>query len=248
MGYDRPKNPVRLTKAEKLALLKEYADFYKERAEADRSVLNRKVPRKAFAQLLEHIGEVLLKESGELAESECVSHFLNDNPLPPEMASRLPKNFRTFCLALNALKQWVAAEQAATDRYLLGGIARDVCLAAGRTCPITLKPLGADAVLHHPVRDGRPPIALSKIGHALIEEQVVAEAKDNIGRALLAIRRERNGSWAQLRRGCLDLLGKPVDWPSKASCASARSFARKASKVANTGHAEILVWLDERGL
>jgi Methyltransferase domain len=36
---------------------------------------------------------------------------------------------------------------------------------------------------------------------------------DPIGQALWVLRRERNQSWAQLRRGYLELLGRPVPWP-----------------------------------
>ncbi|MGA2264006.1 MAG: hypothetical protein ABSH28_21555 [Acidobacteriota bacterium] len=249
MGYQRPTNPVRLTKTQKLALLTEYAEYYRELAAADPHALNRKVPREAFAEILDRVGEVLIEESGKLAKSEgSVRQFLDDNTLPSAMAALLPDGFRTFCLALNALKQWVAAEQGATDRYLIGGVARQLCREAVKTCLVTGEPLGPDAELHHPVRDGRPPIALSKGGHASIEEQVATDGDDNIGRALISVRHERNRSWAHLRRGCLDLLVKPVPWPSKASSADARVFARKAATDAKTGYAEILIWLDERGL
>jgi hypothetical protein len=66
------------------------------------------------------LGEILLTESEKLAEAAGpVRNFLDANPLPPGMVERLPDNFRVFCLALNSLKQWIAAEQSATDRYLL---------------------------------------------------------------------------------------------------------------------------------
>jgi hypothetical protein len=225
MGYQRPTNPLPLTKVQKLAAV-------------DPLALNRKVPREAFVELLDRVGDVLLQESSKLAKSQGpVRQFLDTNPLPSAMAALLPGEFRTFCLALNALKQWVTAEQGATDRYLLGGVAREVCREAVRTCLVTGEPLRSDAELHHPVRDGRPPIALSKGGHASIERQVATEGDDNSGRALLAVRRERNRSWAHLRRGCLDLLGKPVPWPSKSSAVDARAFARKASAAAKIGYA-----------
>ena len=61
-----------------------------------------------------------MDESRRMGESAgSVREFLNTNPLPPATAPLLTDEFRTFCLALNALKQWVAAEQAATDRYLV---------------------------------------------------------------------------------------------------------------------------------
>ena len=72
--------------------------------------------------------------------------FLADNPLPDGMAPLLPDSFRAFCLALNSLKQWVAKEQAATDRYLLGGVSRQLSDASA-TCLVTGEALGADAEL-----------------------------------------------------------------------------------------------------
>jgi hypothetical protein len=178
MGYHRHINQNPLSKPEKLALLKEYEEYYRTIASADRLALNRKLPREAFTDLLDRIGEVLVEEAGKLANSEGpVRKFLDDNPLPSSMENRLPKEFRAFCLALNAITQWVAAEQAATDRYLLGGDARNICRQGGTTCLITGEPLGPDAELHHPVRDGRPPIVISKWGHASIEGQVATKAE-----------------------------------------------------------------------
>jgi hypothetical protein len=164
------------------------------------------------------------------------------------MKETLPDEFRVFCLALNSLKQWVAAEQAATDRYLLGGSARDLCREAVKTCLVTNIALGQDVELHHPVRDGRPPIPLSKKGHDKIEGQVATVRNDPISRTLCALRSETKHSWIQLRRGCLDLLGKPVPWPSKASAAGARAFAKKSAAGAGVGYEQILEWLDSNNL
>jgi hypothetical protein len=162
------------------------------------------------------------------------------------MVERLPDDFRVFCLALNSLKQWVGAEQSATDRYLLGGGARELCREASETCLISGGVLGRDTELHHPVRDGRPPIPLSKKGHASIEGQVPSVGDDPIGQTLWALRRETNQSWAQLRRGCLDFLGQPVQGPSKTSAAGARAFAKKASIAAGVEYQQILEWMDKQ--
>lgn len=249
MAYQRPTNRSPLSKSEKLELLRDYVQHYRELAAADSTVLNQKVRREAFADLLDGLGEMLLTESARLAESEGpVRAFLDANPLPAAMAERLPAEFRVFCLALNSLKQWVAAEQAATDRYLLGGAARDLCRKAADTCLVTGGALASDSELHHPVRDGRPPIPLSKEGHASIEGQLPLVDDDPIGQALLPLRREMNRSWAHLRRGCLDLLGRPEPWPSRASAASARAFARKAGSAAGVGYEQILEWMDSKGL
>jgi hypothetical protein len=222
---------------------------YRQLAASDDTVLNQKVPRGAFGDLLDRMGEMLLTESMKLTEAKGpIRAFLDANPLPPAMAERLPDYFRVFCLALNSLKQWVAAEQSATDRYLLGGAARELCRQAAETCLVTGGALGQDCELHHPVRDGRPPILLSKKGHGLIEDQLAPVSDDRIGRALWTLKREGNRSWVQLRRGCLDWLGRPVPWPSKASAASARGFAKKAAVVADVGYKQILEWMDKKGL
>ncbi len=248
MAYKRPTNEQKLSKSEKLDLLKDYAEHYRHLVATDKAALNRKVPRELFRDLLDHLGETLLSESAKLAVDTGLRKFLKDNPLPRSMKGRLPDEFRVFCLALNSLKQWVAAEQAATDRYLLGGNARELCREAVKTCLVTGIALGEHSELHHPVRDGRPPILLSKKVHDGIEGQVATVRDDPIGRALYKLRSERNHSWAQLRRGCLDLLGKPVPWPSKASAAGARAFAKKSASVTGRGYEQILEWLDSNHL
>jgi hypothetical protein len=249
MAYERPTNRSPLSKTEKLDLLKDYTQYYRQLAATDATVLNRKIPREAFGDLLDRLGAILLTESVRLAEAAGpIRTFLDANPLPRGMAERLPDDFRVFCLALNSLKQWVGAEQAATDRYLLGGAGRELCRAAAETCLITGGALGPDGELHHPVRDGRPPILLSKKGHVSIEGQLPSAGDDAIGQALWALRRERNQSWAQLRRGCLELLGRPVPWPSRATAAGARAFAKKAAAAASVEYAQILEWMDNKGL
>ncbi len=56
-----------------------------------------------------------------------------------------------------------------------------------------------------------------------------------------------NRSWAHLRRGCLDLLGQPIPWSSKASAATARPFAKKAAAAASVEYEQILEWMDNKG-
>jgi hypothetical protein len=122
---------------------------------------------------LNRIGELLLTESAKLAASKGpIRAFLDGNSLPPSMEKSLPDDFRVFCLALNSLKQWTSAEQAATDRYLLGGSARILCREAVKTCLVTGSALDKYSELHHPLRDGRPPILLSKKGHCSLEDQL----------------------------------------------------------------------------
>jgi len=175
MPYKRPTSPLKLSKQEKLKLLQEYVRHYRELSSKDKNVLNRKLSRESFSHILDRVGEMLLAETARLATSQGpIRTFLEENPLPRSLEKMLPDNFRVFCLALNSLKQWVAAEQAATDRYLLGGKARELCREAIKTCLVTDGELSLDAELHHPVRDGRPPILLSKKGHASIEGQLTS--------------------------------------------------------------------------
>jgi hypothetical protein len=249
MAYVRPVNKMPLSKQQKVDLLTEYAAYYRDAVAADDTALNRKIPRDAFISLLDRIGSLLIDESARLAVAPGpVRDFLAGNPLPKEMAPLLPDSFRAFCLALNSLKQWVAKEQAATDRYLLGGVSRQLCRDTAVACLVTGEVLGPDAELHHPVRDGRPPVLVSKAGHDRLEGQEAVNATDATARELVALRRKMNLSWAHLRRGCLDLLGTPAVASSKAMAASARSYARKASAVTRLGYRELLDWLDKNGL
>lgn len=248
MAYKRAVNAEALTSEQKRSLLAEYFAHYEREATRDRAVLNRKLTRKAFAGLLDRIGAVIVEESRRLAEENGeVRQFLDANPLPRSVEDLLPRDFRARCLALNALKQWVAAEQAATDRFLLGGKARDLCRSVAEKCLVTGEPLGEDVELHHPVRDGRPPLPLSKRGHALIEEQLT-EWYGDAESELLSLKRDGNRSWAMLRRGCLELMGEGSTSSTKNTAASARAFARKAAAVAKLSYPEILEWLDRKGL
>jgi hypothetical protein len=112
------------------------------------------------------------KASTLASHPSLLREFLEENPLPRSLRGRLPDDFRAFCLALNALKQWVSAEQLATDRYLLGALARPECLAAADRCLVSSVPLTeGDTQLHHPVRDGRPPVPVNKRAHARMEGQ-----------------------------------------------------------------------------
>jgi hypothetical protein len=246
MAYKRPTNGNPVSKQEKLALLIEYVGYYQHVVSVEPSALNRKVPREAFAKLLDQIGEIILRESAKLARtSGPVRDFLKANPLPPGMERLLPNDIRSFCLALNAVKQWVASEQAATDRYLLGGAARTMCREAVKTCLVTGGDLGKDAELHHPIRDGRPPIFVSKRGHASIEGQNTKTA-DPVEGVVEPLRKAKHQSWIGLQRGCLELLGKPGAATSKRRAARDRTFAKQACDAAQLNYSQMLAWLDAR--
>jgi len=245
MKFKRPTNSAALSKDQKIALLRDYIVHCERLAASDPSALNQKVPRDAFSNLLDQVGDLLLRESNAISSrAGVVADFLDATPLPSSMEILLPREFRVYCLALNALKQWVVAEQAATDKFLLGGSVRKLCRGATEKCIITGDPLETDLELHHPVRDGRPPIPLSERGHDLIEGQTKFDSDDPVEASLVALKRNSNRSWAMLRRGCLDLLGTPTSQGSSNTAASARTFARKASKETNLSYAELLAWLD----
>ena len=127
MKFQRPK-PIRsLDRKERAALLQGYFKYYREAAENNVQALNQKIPREAFDAVLDRIGCILLDHAHATAannEPDAVHDFLKENPLPKPLDALLPDDFRIYCLALNALKQWLAAEQAATDRHLLGGKAQ----------------------------------------------------------------------------------------------------------------------------
>jgi hypothetical protein len=250
MPFQRPQASGPLNKEERARLLLNYLNHYREVAQQDLNALNRTIPRGAFDDLLDRIGCLLLEEAMVLANAPGpVRDFLIANPLPKPLKGLLPDDFRVFCLALNALKQWLAAEQAATDRYLLGGKARQECRAAATTCVVTGESFeSAQVELHHPVRDGRPPIPLSQRGHERLEGQTGSSGNDRLREKIGAIRSRMNRSWVHLRQGCLALLGREAVHSTTNVAAASRAFGRKIAKETGLTPEQILAWLDENGL
>jgi hypothetical protein len=109
---------------------------------------------------------------------------------------------------------------------------------------VTGESLELNVELHHPVRDGRPPVPISTRGHDLIEHQTKLTSDDPVEASLIELKRQGNRSWAMFRRGCLDLLGTPHPVTSQSTAARARTFARKAADLSNMSYSEILSWLD----
>lgn len=246
MAYKRPRPEAKLSKDERAELLTRYYGEYRAWATEDASQLNRKVPREVFEGLLNQIGELLLEHAAQAATSPGpVRQFLDDNPLPPSLTGKLPDEFRAFALVMNALKQWVSDEQAATDEYLLGAKVREECKAGADVCIVTGAPLAGDEVeLHHPVRDGRPPLPLSKEGHKKLEGQGPAGDGEGLPPELRKLKKKGGGrSWARLKRGCLELLGEPVSHSGNARTAALR-FAREAAKETGLSHRELLSLLE----
>ncbi len=251
MAYRRPKSAHTLTILEKRELLAEYFDYYRLLANSNPELLNSKLPRTAVSDLLDEIGELILKKADEFANSESeVSAFLKENPLPESLEPHLPNEFRAFCLSLNALKQWVSAEQAATDRYIFGGTSRAQFRNLAESCLISGVPASDCTIeLHHPVRDGRPPIPISKEAHSRIENQTTGETtSDPIMEVLLPIKRAGNRSWVMLKLGCELLLGIAETDRSMNVQSSSKTFARKAREATGKGYEEILSWLNENNL
>jgi hypothetical protein len=254
MAYVRPTNAAALSPEAKNVLLKKYGDFYRELAAGNPGELNKKLPRSALEGALDRLGAVIVEEAKILATSNAeVRRFLDENRLPDMMRGLLPDDFRAFCLLLNGLKQWLSAEQAATDRYLLGGTARGRCKAMLSSCVVTGTPLTGDIELHHPVRDGRPPIPLSKEMHRTIERPTISsETSGDVERKkvarLIEELKKPNESWRMLRRGCRLILGLSPGGGTVASNASAKALARRAINKTKLPPQELLDWMDAEGL
>ncbi len=214
MVYQRYQNSQLLSKAEKIELMQKYVDYYSKRiSQKNLSELNVKIPREVFSDILDEVGTCLVSYASKVSrENGPVKEFLQNNPLPPHMETLLPDEFRAFSLLLNALKQWVSAESAATDRFILGGTARETCRSAVTKCIVTGEELGERPELHHPMRDGRPPILLSKKGHDTIEQnQTVVKVTDDTDDIMMIMKRckkERHMSWVLIREGCNAIINR----------------------------------------
>ncbi|CAM3255668.1 hypothetical protein [Sporolactobacillus spathodeae] len=250
MTYRRYKSDVTLSKKEKEELIAQYISYYENLiAKQGIDVLNVKIAREVFEPILDKIGTLLNMQANKLAhEDGDVKNFLEANPLPPKMKELLSDDFRAFSLLLNALKQWVSAESAATDRFLLGGAARDLCRSAVDHCMVTGEDLGERPELHHPLRDGRPPILLSKIGHSTIEHQQGNDSfsdgsEDKVWNRIKQIKRERHMSWVQLREGCMAIQTGNTGYRT-----NAKSFANKVIRELDLSAAKIIDVLNQNNV
>lgn len=248
MAYIRPQPKQRISKEERKQLLQEYYLHYKELIH-DQGIeaLNLKIPREVFSSVLDEVGVLLQERAAQLlSENEAVRQFLEKTPVPPSMASQLPEDFRVFALFLNALKQWVSAESAATDRFLLGGNARKECREVTNICLVTGKEIGDDGELHHPVRDGRPPIFLSREGHNIIEygQKKRGESQqvdDPVWQIICKRRSKSKQSWQQLKEGCRHLIT-----PESFCRSNAKSFANKVVEETGLSPKEILTLIESK--
>jgi hypothetical protein len=116
--YMRPTNPNPLSPGEKAELLREYFAYYEDVAQQAPELLNVKLERAAVAGLLDEVGALLLQRSRQLALAPGpMREFLQATEPPECVRERLPADFRAFCLALNALKQWVSAVLASSKTF-----------------------------------------------------------------------------------------------------------------------------------
>jgi hypothetical protein len=188
-----------------------YLDHYARIAVSSPELLNQKLPRKVFSAVLDEIGALLQLRAQELsARNPDLREFLCKNALPDCLGNDLTPEIRAFALLLNALKQWTAAEQAALDRFLMAGNVRSDLKELTTTCLVCPEAFTKNSIeLHHPVRDGRPPLPISKKGHETIEGIVALDPNDEVGKKLVAHRKQssRKYSWRSLRLGCLQAIG-----------------------------------------
>jgi hypothetical protein len=78
-NYERPQPAARLTGGEREQLLREYYDEYARLSASEPDVLNRKVPREHFRELLGQVGALVQQEAARMArEAGPVRDFLDD--------------------------------------------------------------------------------------------------------------------------------------------------------------------------
>jgi hypothetical protein len=84
--------------------------------------------------------------------------------------------------------------------------------------------------------------------HAQIEGRSSTPGGESAYPVLHEIKRQANRSWVHLRRGCLDLVGDPVEHSTPGVASSSRAFARKAAAATGKSYRELITWLDESRL
>lgn len=230
MKYKRPDRNTALTPQEKRAIMRDYFRHCKKIYTKDPSAINRKIPREVVKDLTDAIGSLILARLSKTQKYKAVSKFLIENPLPASMQKLLTKETRTFCLILNALKQWVSAEQQAMDKLILGGQARKICREIMPECLLTGE---KSDVLHHPVRDGRPPLFISQRGHKSIErqEKAVSNVPDTYEETIKSIRKKTHQSWENLLKASKALQGEvSTSFSTPKVASSSKSVCRRISK------------------
>jgi len=171
MPFIPPKPSSKIPVAEKEEALKAYIEFYREAAKKNPEMLRVKLKRSHLQPFLDEIGEHvarLAKEIGDVkppasAHALAVRKFLEDHTVPGVMGKYLTLELRAYALLVHGLLQWAVGQSLAADRWVISGNARDALRACTDRCVVTDEPFGTDPVeLHHPGRDGRPPIPVSE--------------------------------------------------------------------------------------
>lgn len=111
--------------------------------------------------------------------------------------------------------------------------------------------MGEDPELHHPLRNGRPPILLSKKGHNLIEQnnQINSsgisddDSGNNVWNTIKEIRTKKSQSWVQLKEGCNAIITGGDDCRP-----GAKSFANVVIRDTGLSASDILEIIDNKGL
>jgi hypothetical protein len=232
--------------------LADYVRHYTKVARNEPTLLNQKLPRKAFQSLLAMIGNLLQEEARQLSTSNTETvKFLKINSVPACLGDKLTPEIRTFALLLNALSQWTTAEKLAMDRFLFSGDVRKELKSLCQTCPIYPEEFDVKNIeLHHPVRDGRPPIPLSKRGHETVEGLIVISPGDSGAEKLVEHRRNSKTrySWKRLRIGCLAASGQLPESFSETHLRSGRSVLARVKRQTALSAQSILDILDRYSL
>ena len=249
--YSRYKASNKLEGEERRNALKAYVAHYADIAAVTPALLNQKLARSHAEDILSEIGGLLQIRAKEMATLPGpVQSFLRKNPVPKCLGNYLTKEIRCFSLLLNALSQWCVSEKLAMDRFLLSGDVRKELKSLFEICPVSPEDKNLSNVeLHHPLRDGRPPIPLSKMGHDKVEGLFVLKEDDDVGRQLVDFRRENSPlSWKRLRVGCMALTGELTEDFPKSYITDSRARANKAKKTTGLTERQILDFLDRSGL
>jgi len=256
MPFDPPKPAAKITADNRQQLLSEYFEHYSKMAKTNPSDLRRKLPRSVFQPFLDEIGAHVAKLAKEIAEGNvdeshgtAVKQFLEQNPVPGQIGKHLTMEMRAYALLVRAVLQWAVGQSLSIDRWVISGNARKFLRTSSPNCIVTGAPFGTDDIeLHHPVRDGRPPLPVSKIGHKIADD--VFDPQDTVGKLLVSVRRKRSNSWRLIWQGCVLESGEFLDLSeyavgrSKSAAAAARWFARETELPVE----EIRKWIEENEL
>lgn len=202
-------------------------------------LLNVKMPNTILNYAINQIANEFQKQLNDLVLNSDVQLFLQENPLPEPLTNLLPPEVRIYSLLMNSLKNWVSAEQPYTDKYLLGGNARKRCRTAAVNCIVTNTELAFGEIeLHHIIRDGSPPIPLSKEGHRIVEKYREDKLTSGLSEKypeLTKEKKKRKASWVMLRNGCNSLISS--DHIAKSS---ERTWAKKAAEITGLSYVDLL--------